>query len=87
MELSSLGDRRAYAFAFNLVQDKEEVMASEMIEFEVNVKIIGDHAIAVEYHGILQWLPHSVIEYEGDLSTGEMTIEVPEWVAHEKGMI
>ena len=64
------------------------------IECVVTIVTVTDKALIVDYEGTTVCLPESQIEYdEAELAQAEtncnieITIEVPEWLAHDKGMI
>ena len=63
----------------------EDEMESFMFEFVTET----DGAILVEDEDGKYWLPKSVIEYDGaEYEKGdEITIDIPEWLAEEKGLI
>lgn len=58
--------------------------------FDVIVRKVGETMVDVEYDGSVFGLPFSLIDTEVDLIDmvgNEVTIEIPEWLARDRGMV
>ncbi len=62
---------------------------NEAINIEITVDILRetDAAILVSDGDREVWLPKSQIEYSGDPGDESVCVEIPEWLAEEKGLI
>ena len=59
-----------------------------MIEIIGTVKVITDSAVLIDDGDNDLWLPLSQVKTESEYAIGEDSIiEIPEWLAYEKGLI
>ena len=64
--------------------EKANVSSDKTVEIDFdNIEHETDDAVMFEVDKLLVWLPKSKIEFDRD----EHTIELPEWLATEKGLV
>ena len=59
----------------------------EMVEVDVKILLETKEALLVFDGDNEVWLPKSQIEYDFFEKGKEITIEIPEWIAIEKGLV
>ena len=67
-------------------------MSNEVEEIKCTVVKLSDAAVLVDHDGVPfnnQWIPYSVLNIDAsDLVVGETyDLDIPEWMAADKGMI
>lgn len=60
---------------------------SEKLPFIVDILKTTPKAALVKFDGDEIWLPFSVCDIPGEAGDTDVEIEVPEWLAHEKGLV
>jgi len=65
-------------------------MGVRTVELDVYVRSVRGESVDVEYDGVTANLPLSQVSCENDLFDmvgDEVTIEIPEWLAMDRGLI
>jgi len=55
---------------------------SDLVDIEGELRHETDAAFLIEVDGVKEWVPKSLVEYDGD-----ETFTMPEWLAIEKGFV
>ena len=59
-----------------------------MLDFYGALLMESERAIKVDFGDEIHWLPKSQIKFEEDCKTDDgVRLEIPEWLAKEKGLI
>jgi len=63
-------------------------MSNVMLEFTGVVKATTDEACLINIDGVTGWVPDSKVDYTDEPIVGdEIDLEIPKWIAENKGFI